>query len=123
MPVYSDAAVQGWLETACPDRAAALSAKNPGNAQWLVEALLRAAKAAGRGAPGEPFPRRLSVQLLHREGDPQLSELQVLAGLLPPREPRAGGACAGAGGGAAGRPARRGPPPAEIRRAPGWCRS
>jgi hypothetical protein len=85
MPVYSDAAVQGWLETACPDRAAALSAKNPGNARWLVEALLRAAKAAGRGAPGEAFPRGLSVQLLHREGDPQLSELEVLAELLRQR--------------------------------------
>jgi hypothetical protein len=85
MPVYSDAAVQGWLETVCADRAAALSAKNPGNARWLVEGLLRAAKAAGRGAPGEAFPRGLSVQLLHREGDPQLSELDVLAGLLRQR--------------------------------------
>jgi hypothetical protein len=85
MPVYSEAAVQGWLEAACPDRAAELSAKNPGNARWLVEALLRAAKAAGRGARGEAFPRGLSVQLLHREGDPQLSELEVLADLLRQR--------------------------------------
>ncbi len=73
------------LETRYLEAEELLVAKNPGNAQWLVEALLRAAKAAGRGAPGEPFPRGLSVQLLHREGDPQLSELEVLAELLRQR--------------------------------------
>ena len=85
MPVYSDAAVAGFLAAACPGQAQALLAKHAGNAAWLVDGLLRAARSAGRGEPGAPFSQGLSVQLLHREGDPQLSELEVLAGLLRER--------------------------------------
>jgi hypothetical protein len=82
MPVYSDAAVAGWLSATLPAQAEALAARNPGNADWVVDILLAAAKNAGRGGRGEPWPRGLKVQLLHREGDPQLPELEVLAGLL-----------------------------------------
>ncbi|GAC1345180.1 MAG: hypothetical protein NVSMB23_20990 [Myxococcales bacterium] len=82
MPVYSDAAVAGWLSAAAPAQAAALAARNPGNAAWLVDNLLAAARRAGRGARDEPWPRGLQVQLLHREGDPQLPELESLAALL-----------------------------------------
>ena len=85
MTVYSGAAVAGFLSAACPEQAQALLAKNPGNAAWLVSALLRAAQNAGRGKEGATFPQGLSVQLLHRAGDPQQSELEVLAGLLQER--------------------------------------
>src|SRR5437016_3538775 len=69
MQVYSDAAARGWVEAVAPDHVGAL-ARNPSNASWLLDALLAAAR--GRQAP-------LQVQLLHREGDPQLGELAVLA--------------------------------------------
>jgi hypothetical protein len=72
MHVYSDAAARGWVEAVRPGRAAAL-ARNPSNAAWLVDALLKA--ASGRAQP-------IKVQLLHREGDPQLTELLALAELL-----------------------------------------
>jgi hypothetical protein len=85
MPVYSDAAVAGWLSATAPGQAGTLAAKNPGNAAWLVDNLLAAAKNAGRGGRGKPWPRGLKVQLLHRDGDPQLPELDVLVGLLKGR--------------------------------------
>ena len=93
MQVYSDAAVAGWLDAFLagrPGRAPALAARNPSNAAWLVDCLLAAAREAGRGDPERPFPEGLEVQLLHREGDPQLSELVGLAGLLRERGGAAG---------------------------------
>src|SRR5229473_2400234 len=42
MHVYSDAAARGWVEAVRPGRAAAL-ARNPSNAAWLVDALLKVA--------------------------------------------------------------------------------
>jgi hypothetical protein len=75
MQVYSDAAARGWAEAVRPGRAAAL-VRNPSNANWLIDALLRAAR--GRAQP-------VRVQLLHREGDPQLTELAGLADLLRAR--------------------------------------
>src|SRR5437764_4577828 len=65
MQIYSDAAVRGWVQAVRPGREPALSA-NPSNAEWLLDALLKAAR--GRAQP-------VKVQLLHREGDPQLTEL------------------------------------------------
>jgi hypothetical protein len=75
MQVYSDAAARGWAEAVAPARAAA-QGRRPGNADWLLDALLAAARA--REKP-------LRVQILHREGDPQASELRVLASLLGER--------------------------------------
>ena len=80
MPVYSDAAARGWLSAAAPARAAALAASNGSNAAWLVDAILAAASRAGR---------ELDVQILHRERDPQISELESLAALLERRGARA----------------------------------
>lgn len=75
MQVYSDSAARGWVEAVAPSRAAAFR-RGPGNADWLLDALLAAAR--GREKP-------LRVQILHREGDPQQSELRVLASLLAER--------------------------------------
>lgn len=72
MQVYSDAAAGGWVEAVSPQRAAAFR-RRPGNAGWLLDALLAAARA--REKP-------LRVEILHREGDPQRSELRALASLL-----------------------------------------
>ncbi len=74
MPVYSDVAVRGWLEALAPAGAAQLFGKNGSNANWLLDGLLRAA----RGRPHK-------FQLLHRDGDPQLSELFALVELLRAR--------------------------------------
>src|SRR5436309_11251103 len=43
MQVYSDAAARGWAEAVTPGKSAAI-ARNPGNAQWLLDALLKAAQ-------------------------------------------------------------------------------
>ena len=75
MHVYSDAAVRGWVQAVRPGREP-LVEKNPSNAAWLLDALLRAARS--RTPP-------LRVQLLHREGDPQVTELLALASLLQGR--------------------------------------
>src|SRR5437763_633539 len=75
MQVYSDAAARGWAEAVAPGRSPAI-ARNPGNAQWLLDALLLAAQKRE-----QPY----RVQLLHREGDPQLTELTALCGLLGDR--------------------------------------
>jgi hypothetical protein len=75
MQVYSDAAVRGWVEAVAPERAP-LARADPANAPWLLDALLTAAQA--RQKP-------LRVQLLHREGDPQISELRVLTSMLRER--------------------------------------
>jgi hypothetical protein len=72
MQVYSDAAAAGWVQAVAPARASAL-ARNPGNSRWLVEALLTAARSR---------PRPWRVQLLHRDGDPQVTELRALAQML-----------------------------------------
>ncbi len=73
MPVYSDAAVRGWLEAVRP-RASAEA--NPHNAPWLIDALLRVARH--RAQP-------IEVQILHRDGDPQRTELVALVALLHER--------------------------------------
>ncbi len=73
MQVYSDAAVGGWVDALAPGRTAAA---NFSNAQWLLDALLSAARRR---------ERPLRVQLLHRDGDPQLAELRALAGMLRDR--------------------------------------
>jgi hypothetical protein len=75
MQVYSDAAARGWVEAVVPAHARDLR-RTPGNADWLLEALLAAARVRQR-------PHR--VQILHREGDPQESELRVLAAMLRDR--------------------------------------
>src|SRR5438552_1168686 len=75
MQIYSDAAVRGWVQAVRPARESLLS-KNPGNAAWLIDALLKAARK--RAQP-------IQVQLLHREGDPQLTELTALAAQLTDR--------------------------------------
>ena len=75
MQVYSDAAAMGWVEAAAPAHADAFRRK-PGNAGWLLDALLAAAR--GRKKP-------LRVQVLHRDADPQVSELRVLAAMLRER--------------------------------------
>ena len=75
MQGYSDAAARAWAEAIAPGQAQALQ-RNPSNAAWLVDALLAAARH--REKP-------LRVQLLHREGDPQVSELRALAALLRDR--------------------------------------
>src|SRR3954471_20820962 len=64
MRVYSDAAVRGWVQAVRPGREPAV-AENHSNSEWLIDALLKAAR--GRT---EPF----QIQLLHREGDPQVTE-------------------------------------------------
>jgi hypothetical protein len=75
MQVYSDAAARGWAEIVAAARAEALR-RNPGNARWLLDALLQAARDRQK-------PHR--VQILHREGDPQLTELRALAAMLQGR--------------------------------------
>jgi hypothetical protein len=75
MQVYSDAAARGWAESVTPARREALL-RNPQNASWLVDALLAAARH--RAKPP-------SIQLLHREGDPQVTELRALAAMLRDR--------------------------------------
>ena len=75
MQVYSDAAARGWVQAVRPGREKDL-AGNPSNAGWLLDALLQAAR--GRQQP-------VKVQLLHRDGDPQLTELTALAGMLAAR--------------------------------------
>lgn len=75
MQVYSDAAASGWAHAVAPGRAGALK-RNPANAPWLLDALLLAARHRQ-----EP----LRVQILHREGDPQIAELTALAGMLRDR--------------------------------------
>lgn len=72
MQIYSDAAVRGWAQAVRPGQEP-LVAQNPSNAAWLLDALLKAAR--GRAQP-------VKVQLLHRAGDPQLTELSALAELL-----------------------------------------
>ncbi|HTO99027.1 MAG TPA: hypothetical protein VMK66_18380 [Myxococcales bacterium] len=72
MQVYSDAAARGWAEGVAPGRPPVAGH----NAPWLLDALLAAARK--RKAP-------LRVQLLHREGDPQRTELLGLAALLRER--------------------------------------
>src|SRR5467141_4311909 len=76
MQVYSDAAAGGWVEAVAPSRAKAL-ARNPSNAGWLIDALLTAARR--REKP-------LRIQILHRDGDPQITELRALAAMLRERE-------------------------------------
>jgi hypothetical protein len=75
MQVYSDAAARGWVETVAPAQAPDFG-RRPGNAGWLLDALLAAARERKR--PHE-------VQLLHREGDPQITELRELAKRLRER--------------------------------------
>jgi hypothetical protein len=75
MQIYSDAAVRGWVQAVAPERAQ-IARRNPANAAWLVDALLTAAQR--RQKP-------LDVQLLHRDRDPQITEVQVLAGMLRER--------------------------------------
>jgi hypothetical protein len=75
MQVYSDAAARGWAETVAPRREGALR-RNPTNAGWLLDALLHAART--REQP-------LRVQILHRDGDPQVTELRALAAMLRER--------------------------------------
>ena len=75
MQIYSDSAARGWAQAVSPAHAAAAE-KNPQNADWLLAALLSAARK--REAP-------VSVQLLHRDGDPQVTELQGLAARLRAR--------------------------------------
>ena len=84
MPVYSDAAASGWLSAVAPAAEERLFAVNGSNARWLVDAILSVARRAGRGGATD-FPRALEVQLLHRPGDPQISELRVLVELLRAR--------------------------------------
>ena len=73
MPVYSDAAVRGWLEAVRPK---ASEEANPHNAPWLIDALLQVSRH--RAQP-------VQVQILHREGDPQRTELDALVALLKER--------------------------------------
>jgi hypothetical protein len=75
MPAYSDAAALGWLQAWTPARAEELFSRSQSNAGWLADGLLQAARRARRELP-------LRVQLLHREGDPQRSELIALSRLL-----------------------------------------
>jgi hypothetical protein len=75
MQVYSDAAARGWGEALAPARAETLR-RNPSSAAWLLDALLVAAR--NRQKP-------LQFQILHREGDPQLTELRALTVLLRER--------------------------------------
>ena len=75
MQVYSDAAARGWAEAVTPARTQALQ-RNPHNATWLIDALLVAARHRARPP---------SIQLLHRDGDPQITELRALAALLRDR--------------------------------------
>jgi hypothetical protein len=75
MQVYSDAAAKGWAQAVAPSKAQAIHT-NPSNAGWLIEAVIKAARE--RKTP-------LRVQLLHREGDPQVTELLALRALFRER--------------------------------------
>jgi hypothetical protein len=75
MQVYSDAAAKGWAQAVAPGKAQAVQ-KNHSNAAWLVDALTLAARE--RKTP-------LRVQLLHRQGDPQVTELLALRALFRER--------------------------------------
>jgi hypothetical protein len=75
MQVYSDAAARGWMEAVAPARGEVLG-RNPSIAVWLIDALLTAARR--REKPPQ-------VQLLHRDDDPQVTELRALAALLRER--------------------------------------
>jgi hypothetical protein len=75
MQVYSDAAAKGWAQAMAPSRAQAVQ-QNQSNAAWVLDALILAARE--RKTP-------LRVQLLHRDGDPQLTELLALRALLRER--------------------------------------
>ena len=75
MQVYSDAAAKGWAQAVAPSKAQAVQ-QNQSNAGWLLDALTLAARE--RKTP-------LRVQLLHREGDPQVTELLALRALLRER--------------------------------------
>jgi hypothetical protein len=75
MQVYSDAAAKGWAQAVAPGKAQA-ALDNPSNAAWLIDALIRAAR--GRKPP-------LRIQLLHRDGDPQVTELLALRALFRER--------------------------------------
>jgi hypothetical protein len=75
MQVYSDAAARGWAETIVPRGAGALR-RNPTNAGWLLDALIHA---------GRTREHPLRVQVLHRDGDPQVAELRALASMLRER--------------------------------------
>ena len=75
MQIYSDAAARGWVQAVRPGREPAVE-RNFSNAAWLLDALLAAAR--GRAQP-------VKVQLLHRDGDPQLTELAALAEMLRAR--------------------------------------
>jgi hypothetical protein len=75
MPAYSDAAALGWLQAWAPARAEALFSESHSNAGWLADGLIQAARLARRALP-------LRVQLLHRDVDPQRSELVALSRLL-----------------------------------------
>ena len=75
MQIYSDAAVRGWVQAVRPARESAV-ARNHSNAVWLLDALEKAAQ--NRAQP-------IKVQLLHREGDPQITELTGLAAQLTDR--------------------------------------
>ena len=73
MPVYSDAAVSGFLDAFRPQASAEA---NGSNADWLVSALLHVSRH--RAQP-------VQVQILHREGDPQRTELFALVERLRAR--------------------------------------
>jgi hypothetical protein len=75
MQVYSDAAAKGWAQAVAPGKTQAVQ-QNHSNAAWLLDALTLAARE--RKTP-------LRVQLLHREGDPQVTELLALRALLRER--------------------------------------
>jgi hypothetical protein len=75
MQVYSDAAATGWAQAVAPQKAG-IARLNPSNAAWLLDALLKAARE--RKPP-------LRVQLLHRDGDPQVTELLALRAQLRER--------------------------------------
>ena len=75
MQIYSDAAVRGWAQAVRPGKAGAAD-RNPSNAKWLLDALLAA--ASRRAQP-------VRVQLLHRDGDPQVTELHGLVQQLTER--------------------------------------
>src|SRR4051812_41658545 len=75
MQVYSDAAAKGWAQALAPAKAQAAQG-NPSNAAWLIDAIVLAARE--RKPP-------LRVQLLHRDGDPQVTELLALRALFRER--------------------------------------
>jgi len=75
MQVYSDAAAKGWAQAVAPGRVQAVQ-QNHSNAAWLLDALILAARE--RKTP-------LRIQLLHRDGDPQVTELLALRALFRER--------------------------------------